>query len=137
MASLVVRSQRAVLQRLAPSSSRLNGFARTESTAQLPLAEAAAVKVQVASKPPPTEKYFVSRSKSGNLPVYLQAKRGGNLRQTKIQKIEGDVSILQKQLIEALALSKDQVTINYLTKHIIIKGWKRQEVMDFLGSRNF
>lgn len=69
----------------------------------------------------PDEPYFVRRTHTKNLPVFHQTKSGGNLRQTKIKKIEGDIVKLQHQLQEELQLDPKDVAINYLTRHIIIK----------------
>jgi large subunit ribosomal protein L49 len=65
--------------------------------------------------------YAVARTPSNQFPVYLLEKRGGNLKQTKLRKIEGDVNVLRKDLVEALGLEDGQAVINQLTRHIIIK----------------
>lgn len=65
--------------------------------------------------------YHVHRTASQQLPVYLTAKRGGNLRQTKVRKIEGDVHALREDLRSAMGLQEQHIVINHLTKHIIIK----------------
>jgi large subunit ribosomal protein L49 len=72
-------------------------------------------------KPLPTEPYHVHRSASNNLPVYQQAKRGGNLKQTKVQKIDGDVATLREQLQKRLGLDPENIVINPLTRHIVMK----------------
>ena len=48
-------------------------------------------------------------------------KRGGNLRQTRIRKIEGDAAKLGQDLRQALSLKPEEVKVNQLTNHIIIK----------------
>jgi len=70
---------------------------------------------------PQTQPYKVLRTPSKNLPIYTLAKRGGNLKQTKVRKIEGDIEVLRTQLQEALGLEHNEVVINQLTKQIIIK----------------
>ncbi|RAL64718.1 hypothetical protein DID88_001749 [Monilinia fructigena] len=85
----------------------------------------------VPNQPP----YWVSRTPSKNLPVYLLAKAGGNLKQTKIRKIEGDIMKLKDQLEEAFF--NKEIRVNQLTKQIIIKGWCKPEVEKFLVARNF
>lgn len=55
------------------------------------------------------------------LPIYHVAKRGGNLKQTRVRKIEGDVALLREQLRTALGLDESEIAINPLTKHIIVK----------------
>ncbi|KAI9822153.1 MAG: hypothetical protein M1832_003156 [Thelocarpon impressellum] len=86
---------------------------------------------------PPTEPYVVHRTHSKNLPVFHLAKRGGNLRQTKIRKVEGDISALKLQLQHDLGLEPKDVAINQLTRHVIIKGWRRDAVKEFLEKRRF
>ena len=78
--------------------------------------------VQPASKSPNSVlPYRVERTPSSNLPIYLLAKRGGNLKQTKLRKIEGDINTLRLQLRDALKLEDKEIVINQLTKQIIIR----------------
>lgn len=66
--------------------------------------------------------YRVNRTPSQQLPIYLLAKRGGNLKQTRLRKIEGDIGKLKQDLQKALGIAEDkEIQINQLTKHIIIK----------------
>lgn len=106
--------------------------------------------------------YFVRRTPSNQLPVYLVTKAGGTKRQTKIQKIEGDLEALRSDLARALGVEtgapgekkSPDVTINRLTGHIIVKvdlflsfsskiganrmqGWRKPEIQKFLLERNF
>lgn len=81
--------------------------------------------------------YFVHRTTTDNLPVYPEAKRGGSLRQTRIRKVEGDANALREDLIKYLNLKPEWVTINGLTNHIIIKGWKKDNVEKVLKELNF
>ena len=69
----------------------------------------------------PAESYFVRRTNPGNLPVYQTKKRGGNLQETKIKKIEGNIAALCVQLQEALGVDSKEVKINPLTNDIVIK----------------
>jgi large subunit ribosomal protein L49 len=69
----------------------------------------------------PAEPYFVRRTNPGNLPVYQTKKRGGNLQETKIKKIEGNIAALCVQLQEALGVDSKDVKVNPLTNDIIIK----------------
>ena len=81
------------------------------------------------SNPPPTPDpsdivtlpYHVHRTPSQQLPIYKLAKRGGNLRQTRLRKVEGDIARLKTDLQEALSLEDEHIKINHLTRHIIIK----------------
>jgi large subunit ribosomal protein L49 len=69
----------------------------------------------------PAKPYRVDRSGTNNLPVYLLSKRGGNLKQTKVRRIEGNINVLRADLQQALGVDEKDVTINQLTQHIIIK----------------
>ncbi|TAQ87618.1 hypothetical protein B7494_g4042 [Chlorociboria aeruginascens] len=85
----------------------------------------------------PPHPYRVVRTPFNGLPIYLLAKRGGNLKQTRLRKIEGDINTLRTELQEALGLEEKEVVINQLTKHIIIRGWRKPEVQKFLEDRKF
>ena len=65
--------------------------------------------------------YHVHRTAYHELPVYHLAKRGGNLHQTRIRKIEGDVAKLRDELQSTLKLQKEHTVINQITGHIILK----------------
>lgn len=83
--------------------------------------------------PPP--KYHVSRSATKNLPIYTDYKRGGNLHLTTIRKITGDLSALRDELRVFLNKKNEDVRINSLTGHVVIKGHHTSEVTDFLKAR--
>ncbi|CAI7608635.1 unnamed protein product [Penicillium pancosmium] len=97
-----------------------------------------------ASKPAPTLKltnlpYFVRRTGSNQLPVYVVTKAGGTKQLTKIQKTEGDLDTLRTDLAHSLGVDprSPDVSINRLTGHIIVKGWRKPEIVKFLSERNF
>jgi large subunit ribosomal protein L49 len=110
-----------------------------------PKAAAPSTTPQINSAPKP---YLVTRTGTKGVPVYLLSKRGGNLKQTKLRRIEGDINVLRTDLQIALGVEEKEVTINQLTKHIIIKvftvsgrcsmtlthpqGHKKSEVVKFL-----
>ncbi|KAF8250116.1 hypothetical protein K440DRAFT_541817, partial [Wilcoxina mikolae CBS 423.85] len=81
--------------------------------------------------------YFVHRSKSQNFPVYEEAKRGGNMLQTRIRKVEGNADALREQLMAQLNLEKDRIFVNHLTRHVIIKGHWKKKVEKFLSEQKF
>ncbi|MCJ1253956.1 hypothetical protein MMC24_001770 [Lignoscripta atroalba] len=101
--------------------------------------------------------YHVHRTASKELPVYHLAKRGGNLHQTRIRKIEGNIMDLRKDIQQALGLNEEHIVVNQLTRHIIIKvrqsspdygemlgsssrciqGWMKAEVDKFLKEKHF
>ncbi|KAK3207448.1 hypothetical protein GRF29_103g1055776 [Pseudopithomyces chartarum] len=83
--------------------------------------------------PPP--KYHVGRTSTKNLPVYSDYKRGGNLHLTTIRKITGDISELRDELRVFLNKKDEDVKINSLTQHVIVKGHHVPQVTDFLKAR--
>ena len=74
-----------------------------------------------ARDPPSPLPYHVHRTASQELPIYHLAKRGGNLHQTRIRKIEGNVERLREEIVKSLGIRGDLAVINRLTGHIIIK----------------
>jgi len=64
----------------------------------------------------------VSRTHTKNLPVYLETKRGGNLKITTIKKVDGDKQLMRQNLAEAMGLGEDQVQLNPTTGHIVVKA---------------
>ena len=69
------------------------------------------------SRPP----FLVSRTSSGNFPVYHLAKRGGNYKLTVIKKIEGNKQALRQSLVEELGLDDALVKVLVPTGHIEVK----------------
>lgn len=69
----------------------------------------------------PTEPYFVRRTPTRNLPVYQLAKRGGNLKQTRLRKIEGEGAQLLRQLELQLDPKPEWIRINPINGHINMK----------------
>ncbi|KAJ5888028.1 Phosphopantothenoylcysteine decarboxylase [Penicillium taxi] len=106
----------------------------TRSTSTLPKGAKSQPALQLTNLP-----YFVRRTGSNQLPVYVVTKAGGTKQLTKIQKTEGDLDALRNDL--ALTLGVDvrssDVSVNRLTGHIIVKGWRKPEIVDFLKERNF
>ncbi|ELR03851.1 hypothetical protein VC83_04693 [Pseudogymnoascus destructans] len=82
--------------------------------------------------------YRVSRTPSAQLPIYLLAKRGGNLKQTRVKKIEGNIAQFREDLKVALGIEEDrEIQVNHLTRHIIVKGHRKPEVAKFLEEHKF
>ncbi|KAJ5950802.1 Mitochondrial large ribosomal subunit L49 [Penicillium vulpinum] len=86
--------------------------------------------------------YFVRRTASNQLPVYVVTKAGGTKQLTKLQKTEGDLDALRNDLASALGVvdgnkPNPDVTLNRLTGHIIVKGWRKPEIVNFLQERKF
>ena len=85
----------------------------------------------------PSEPYFVRRTPTRNLPVYQEAKRGGNLKQTRIRKIEGDGQELVKQLDERLEPRPEWIRLNPVNQHVEMKGWYKGQIDELLVSKGF
>jgi len=121
---------------------RISTFQRFLTTSKTPDPSASTVAseselAQVEISPSSPLPYRILRTPSNQLPIYLLAKRGGNLKQTRLRKIEGNISLLRTHLQQALGLEQKDVAVNQLTRHIIIKGWRKGEVERFLKNRHF
>lgn len=126
----------AKLSRKFPASTQSTRPPISPVEAEAPSTQAQTAPLQLTNLP-----YFVRRTPSNKLPVYLETKAGGTKRLTKIQKTEGDLEALKSDLAKALNLEtgskKPEVTINSTTGHIIVKGWRKDEIQKFLIERNF
>lgn len=56
---------------------------------------------------------------------------------TRVKKIDGSVEALRDELKAALGLEGKDVTVNALTRHVMLKGHRRPEVEKFLRERMF
>ncbi|KAF2869032.1 mitochondrial large subunit ribosomal protein-domain-containing protein [Massariosphaeria phaeospora] len=83
--------------------------------------------------PPP--KYHIARTASKNLPIYTDYKRGGNLHLTTVRKITGDMAALRDELRVFLNKKDEDVKVNTLTAHVIVKGHHHVDIAEFLKSR--
>ncbi|KAE9967888.1 hypothetical protein BLS_004546 [Venturia inaequalis] len=81
--------------------------------------------------------YHVGRSRTRNLPVYLDWKAGGNLKHTRIRKIVGNTKTLREDLAKELQIDPELVTIGKVTGHIVIKGHYKEKVEAFLKAKGF
>lgn len=83
----------------------------------------------------PQPKYHVSRSANKNLPIYTDYKRGGNLHLTTVRKITGDLSALRDELRVFLDKKNEDVKINPVTQHVVVKGHYPKQIAEFLRAR--
>ncbi|RMJ26109.1 hypothetical protein PHISP_03042 [Aspergillus sp. HF37] len=84
--------------------------------------------------------YFIRRTASNQLPVYLVTKAGGTKQLTKIQKTEGDLEALRRDLtlyLDSRSSKASEISINHLNGHIIARGWRKPEIQQFLVERSF
>lgn len=114
---------------IAPSkSSTLKAAARAAKTVPF----TPATQPQFPQSPP---RYHVARSKSKNLPIYTDYKRGGNLHLTTVRKVTGDSNALRDELRAWLSKKDEHVTVNPLTQHVVVKGHHKEKLVDFLSKR--
>ena len=85
----------------------------------------------------PNLAYYVTRTRSNELPVYCSVKRGGNLLLTQVRKIDGKKEILRDELRQLLGVASEDAVVNGTTGHIIIKGHYKPEIVQFLRERRF
>ncbi|KAL5001162.1 putative mitochondrial large ribosomal subunit L49 [Aspergillus recurvatus] len=134
--SISTQQRRTFLAQLKRQSQTL----RENNTPNIGTPPPAAAKLSLTNLP-----YFVRRTPSNQLPVYLVTKAGGTKQQTKIQKTEGDLDAFRRDLAVYLGLESPErnaakspdITINRLNGHIIVKGWRKPEIQKFMLERNF
>ena len=63
--------------------------------------------------------------------MYRRVKKGGNQRLTEIKKVTGNVILLRDELQRELGLEKNDIVLNWLTKHIIVKVGPFESKRDF------
>ena len=85
----------------------------------------------------PNLQYFVTRTSSNELPVYTLRKRGGDLKLTRIKKIDGDPEVLRDELRQALGLEGKDCVVNNLTRHVVVKGHHKPQIDRYLRERKF
>ncbi|ODQ56501.1 hypothetical protein SAICODRAFT_49951, partial [Saitoella complicata NRRL Y-17804] len=81
--------------------------------------------------------YYIRRTTSNQIPVYIDYKRGGNLLQTLIRKVEGDHRALLAEVQEKFKIDKKDIKINPVTKHIVIKGNYTRKIKWWLHRKGF
>ncbi|KAH7028891.1 mitochondrial large subunit ribosomal protein-domain-containing protein [Microdochium trichocladiopsis] len=81
--------------------------------------------------------YYVGKNKFENFGVYHKTKRGGNLKTTEIKMVDGNIASLKEDLKAALELGNGDIAFNNTTRHIVIKGHKKPQVINFLNNMGF
>ncbi|OTA82855.1 hypothetical protein M434DRAFT_400878 [Hypoxylon sp. CO27-5] len=81
--------------------------------------------------------YFVGRNNLNNLGVYHKSKRGGNLKLTLLKNGDGDLQALKRDIKESLQLNDGDISVNSITRHIVIRGHKKMQVLNFLYTMGF
>ncbi|KAI2631158.1 mitochondrial large subunit ribosomal protein-domain-containing protein [Xylaria nigripes] len=113
----------------------------TETPADSTTTNASASETTASPQTPNTTKpqlpYFVARNSLGNLSVYQTTIKNGTAKKTTLKRTEGDVIALKNDIKAALQLPDKGISVNGLTKHIVIKDAKRTEVLNFLTTIGF
>lgn len=68
--------------------------------------------------------YWMQRTASGNLPVYREVKRGGNLKLVVLRRLFGDLQQLSQDLraeLDPEGSEPHQIEINALTSQVLVK----------------
>ncbi|OTA53194.1 hypothetical protein K449DRAFT_440234 [Hypoxylon sp. EC38] len=81
--------------------------------------------------------YFVGRNHLNNLSVYHKSKQGGNLKLTLLKNGDGDLQALKRDIKESLQLNDGDISVNSITRHIVIRGHKKLQVLNFLHTMGF
>jgi large subunit ribosomal protein L49 len=91
--------------------------------------------------------YTITRTPSQQLPIYHLSKAGGNKHLTKLRKIDGDLNKLKSDIRAALGVEdfvidrmgrkKENVAINWTTRQIVVKGWRRPELVKWAEGMGF
>lgn len=84
--------------------------------------------------------YFIARTKSHMIPVYLSQTYRGTRHVTKLRKIEGDIWLLEaelKEMIEQKIGKKIATRINEMSGQIWFKGDYVTLLQDYLMTKGF
>lgn len=82
------------------------------------------------------EWYYISRSRSEQLPVYCKVRANGH-RSTIIRKIQGSTPLLKSDLMAILGFSKDDIKIKQTSNQIVIKGDHVRTIKSLLTAAQF
>nr|POE96937.1 54s ribosomal protein img2, mitochondrial [Quercus suber] len=113
----------------------------TRHTTHTPTERSALIPSPVVARPEqqcaPHLAYYVNRTSSKQLPIYLLRKRGGSLKLTQVRKIDGSAEALRDALRTELGLGDKEAVVNPITRHVVLKGHFKPQVQRFLKERLF
>ena len=99
------------------------------------------------STPASQTPYTITRTPSQQLPIYHLSKAGGNKHLTKLRKIDGDLSQLKSDVRAALGVEeyvtdrmgrkKENVAVNWTTRQIVVRGWRKPELVKWAEGMGF
>ncbi|KAJ1326069.1 large subunit ribosomal protein L49 [Microdochium nivale] len=118
-------------------------FIRSLATESTPVPEPTATTTPTPTTAAPSEApraripYIVGKNKFENFGVYHKKKRGGNLKTTEIKLVDGNIESLKQDLKAALRLENGDIAFNSTTRHLVIKGHKKPEIINFLNNMGF
>ncbi|KAI5793839.1 mitochondrial large subunit ribosomal protein-domain-containing protein [Peziza echinospora] len=90
---------------------------------------------QLSQSTTPSESIYpfrITRTNSGNLPVYQEEKKHGSWKRTRIRRIAGDIDALKDLMARGLKLDSGDLMVNMRTRHLLIRGHRRTEVLQYL-----
>jgi large subunit ribosomal protein L49 len=67
--------------------------------------------------------------------VYIDFKRGGNLKITMVRRVDGNLQQLADELKTILDKKEDEVVVNRPARRVSVKGHHRKEIIAFLTKR--
>ncbi|KAJ1948198.1 mitochondrial 54S ribosomal protein img2 [Linderina macrospora] len=79
--------------------------------------------------------YFINRTRFQTLPVYTDIRNAGTRTLTLVRRIDGDVEALRNDL--AAALEDNTVEIRKVSRQIVIRGNRINEVREWLTKKGF
>ncbi|KAI5859869.1 hypothetical protein GGS23DRAFT_264855 [Durotheca rogersii] len=106
-------------------------------TAAAPEPPTAAASTQTELPTAPKLPYIVLKNSLQNFGVYQRDRRGGNLRITLLKNARGNLRALTRDLAQGLGVDFGEVKVNGITGHIVVKGHKRNEIINFLNKLPF
>lgn len=120
---------------------------KEESQTRAALLEQAIKAGEVPIAPRDQVAFHIGRTSSKNFAVYESTKGGGTKHITTVRRLSGDLVEMQSQLRAMLQLpeqtidnkgrKREPVSINHLTQHIVIKGWRGAEVKKWAETLGF
>ncbi|KAJ2818636.1 mitochondrial large ribosomal subunit, partial [Coemansia erecta] len=100
------------------------------------LAQSAFESTAASKSAPPkfvTYPYFVARTRTLGLPVYTDVKKGSSNTATLVQRVEGDIELLRKELSEVLGLEIRALKVKQ--RRITIQGNHADAVREWLTNK--
>lgn len=82
---------------------------------------------------PTSKSYAIELTPSEKLPVYPKTKAAGQSKFTIVKRVRGDKRAFIQDLMEGLSIPKDEISLQPVTGHIQVKGFRVEEVKKWLA----